>query len=268
MLCDAHVHLASNALVNELSQILSTYDEIGLSQAVVVGTCPEDWAKVVEIAAKDERFTPAIGLHPWKVNEAPDDWQEQFLDFLDQGVRVIGEIGLDQWVEGHDIERQQEAFSWQLSLATEHNLPTSIHCLKAHEPLLQVLRSETLPDRGFKLHAYNGPLNTMVPLLDLGAYFSFNAGQLKPNARRVRELIKRVPDDRILIETDAPDFLPQPELREFEYVTSTAAEDSRPPINHPANIRVGYRAIADLRGSSFEKLAQTVEANFKRYFTI
>ena len=265
-LYDTHVHLASEALENELSEIVACYDEIGLNKAVVVGTCPDDWAKVVELAAKDGRFIPAIGLHPWEVNEAPDDWREQLLKHLDQGVSAIGEIGLDQWIEGHDIDRQLAAFRWQLALASERNLPTSIHCLKAHEPLLRTLREIDLPKRGFKLHAYNGPVDTIQPLLELGAYFSFNAGQLKPKARRVRELIKRVPDDRLLVETDAPDFLPPPELRDFEYVISAAAEDSRPPMNHPANIRAGYRAIAELREQPDSEFAKKIALNFERYF--
>lgn len=258
MIFDAHVHLASDTLSHELSTIISTYDDIGLSKAIVVGTCPEDWTKVVEFAASDARFIPAVGLHPWKVNEATDDWQEQLLTHLDQGVRVIGEIGLDQWVEGHDIERQKKAFRWQLNIAAARDLPTTIHCLKAHQPLLQILHKVKLPGRGFKLHAYNGPLATMQPLLELGAYFSFNAGQLKPNAKRVLELIKMVPDDRILIETDAPDFFPPPELREFRL-----DEDS---LCHPANIRAGYRAIADLRGDSVDDFTQKVALNFQRYF--
>lgn len=257
-LYDAHVHLASDALGNEFSKIISSYAEIGLRKAVIIGTSPNDWQKVLELAAEDERFIPGIGLHPWKVNQAPADWQKLFLSHLGQGVKVIGEIGLDQWIEGYDIERQLEAFRWQLGVATERNLPTSIHCLKAHEPMLQTLRTAILPKRGFKLHAYNGPLNMMQPLLDLGAYFSFNAGQLKPNAKRVRELIKLVPDDRILIETDAPDFLPPPELREFEL--------NDLELCHPGNIRAGYKAIAGLRGSSMEQLAKKVGENFQRYF--
>lgn len=272
-LYDAHIHLADPSLKSELEAIRSTYCAIGLYGAVVVGSSTDDWTEVVKLAETNEDWRPAIGLHPWRVNEAPGDWQEQFLSFIDQGVQIIGEIGLDQWVEGHDILCQQEAFCWQLKIAAERNLPTSIHCLKAHEPLLQTLREVDLPDRGFKLHAYNGPVDTMKLLLELGAYFSFNAGQLKPNAKRVRDLIRLVPDDRILIETDAPDFLPPAELREFQLnVAATAYDklmrgtDSRPPQNHPGNIRAGYQAVAEVRGQSFEALRKNAALNFERYF--
>jgi TatD DNase family protein len=257
-LFDAHVHLADERLTSSLPEILASYEDIQLGKAVLVGTSPADWPEVFTIATHDERFIPAVGLHPWKVNAAPDDWQDQLLHYLEKGVTVIGEIGLDQWIEGHDIERQREAFAWQLSRAAERNLPTSIHCLKAHEPLLHILRSTQLPERGFKLHAYNGPVDTIQPLLDLGAYFSVNAGQLKPNAKKIYELIQLVPDDRLLLETDAPNFPPLPEHREF------ALDD--PDLCHPGNIRAAYRALAELRDCAIADLAKSVASNFDRYF--
>lgn len=258
-LYDAHVHLADPSLIDTIENVRSVYDSIKLAKAIVVGTCPRDWPKVVDLAAQDERFIPAIGLHPWQVNDAPSDWQDQLLSFLTEGIKVIGEIGLDQWIEGHDIEAQTAAFEWQFAIAAKHNLPTSIHCLKAHEPLLPSLSHNEIPQRGFKLHAYNGPVDTIKPLLDMGAYFSFNAGQLKPNAKRVYELIKCVPDDRLMIETDAPNFQPPSELREFEL--------DDPELCHPGNLRVAYRAIAKERGLSTEDLTEQVAENFRRYFS-
>ncbi|MFU8848013.1 MAG: TatD family hydrolase [Opitutales bacterium] len=257
-LFDAHVHLADAGLKDALPDILSTYETIGLAHAIVVGSAPQDWPNVFELSRRDDRLIPAVGLHPWEVNGAPADWKAQFLAYLDRGVAVIGEIGLDQWIEGHEIERQLDAFTWQLSHAAARDLPTSIHCLKAHEPLLQTLRQVCLPKRGFKLHAYNGPVETMSPLLDLGAYFSFNAGQLKPNAKRIHELIQLVPDNRLLVETDAPNFQPPAKHREF------ALAD--PELCHPGNLRAGYQAVAEVRGTSTEELCEIVAENFRRYF--
>jgi len=257
-LYDAHVHLAAALLTSAKAAISQSYDDIQLKKAIVIGTSPADWPKVVEFATNDERFIPAVGLHPWKVNDAPANWQDQLLKCLDQGVGVMGEIGLDQWIDDFDIERQIDAFEWQISLAVERNLPTSIHCLKAHDPLVKTLRSIERPGRGFKLHAYNGPVDTIKPLLDLGAYFSFNGGQLKPNAKNVREIIQTVPGDRILMETDAPNFVPPLELREF-----TLGDES---LCHPANLRAGYRAVAKLRGESLDDFTHKVALNFQRYF--
>lgn len=260
-LFDSHVHLADPRLERYLERIASDYDSIGLSRAVVVGTSPDDWERVVQLCESDSRYLPAIGLHPWKVNTAPEDWREGFLRYVESGVAIIGEIGLDQWIEGHDIEQQVDAFRFQFSIAAERNLPTSIHCLKAHEPLLQTLCSCEIPGRGFKLHAYNGPADTIPKLLELGAYFSFNAGQLRPNAKRIREIITSIPIDRLLIETDAPDFLPS------EQYKPEKLEGNETPHNHPENITLGYEATALLVAESQSQFAQKVAENFRRYFT-
>ena len=201
MLYDAHNHMADSALLAHWSEIEPTLSDIDLKYAVVNSTSPADWPAVLDLANSEPRMIPAIGLHPWKVNEAPADWQAQFLIALDHGAQVIGEIGLDKWIEGHDLERQQEAFRWQLAQATARNLPVSIHCLKATGPLMDTLRSEPLPKRGIHLHAYNGPVELIPELVKLGAYFSFNAGQLKAGKTHAPERIRAVPDDRLLIQT-------------------------------------------------------------------
>ena len=259
-LYDSHLHLADPRLGPYLAQIAPDYHAIGLSHAVVVGTSPEDWSRVVQICQSDPRYLPAIGLHPWQVHEAPADWKDRFRQHIDSGVEIIGEVGLDQWVEGYDIEKQIEAFRFQFEVAAQCNLPTSIHCLKAHEPLLRLLKEISIPERGFKLHAYNGPCDTITKFLNYGAYFSFNAGQLKPNATRVREIITSVPKDRLLIETDAPDFSPIDEFRAFDLLDETAK------LNHPANLAASYEAVASLRNQRLGDLERDVHENFERYF--
>lgn len=233
-----------------------------MKRAVINSTCPTDWPSVLQLASADPRMIAAIGLHPWQVNGAAADWQVRFLHALDSGVRAIGEIGLDQWIEDCDIERQQTAFRWQLAQATARNLPASIHCLKAIGPLMETLRAVRLPSRGIHLHAYNGPVELIPELVELGAFFSFNGGQLKPKAKTIREAIRAVPYERLLIETDAPDMPPPAELREFEL--SPGADGLA--RTHPANIRSTYAAIAALRGITTEALAKQVEMNFLKYF--
>jgi len=126
-LYDSHIHLADPRLEPYLRKIASDYEEIGLSGAVVVGTSPEDWDRVVGVCNSDPRYLPAIGLHPWQVNHAPEGWKDQFRKHIESGVRIIGEIGLDQWIEDYDIEKQIDAFHFQFEIAAERNLPTSVH---------------------------------------------------------------------------------------------------------------------------------------------
>jgi TatD DNase family protein len=258
MLYDAHCHLADERLSLYTESIESTLTEIDCRYSVVNGTSPADWPAVLEYAQTHPRALAAIGLHPWQVNDVPSDWQTLFLDTLDAGVHRIGEIGLDQWVDGHDIDAQQSAFRWQLAEATQRNLPVSIHCLKAIGPLMETLCATELPQRGIHLHALNVALEAAHELIELGAYFSFNAGQLKPNAKHILPLIRAVSDERILIETDAPDFLPTAAYRAYTLPD--------PSLNHPGNLLAAYQAIAEVRSVSLQSLANQVEKNFQRYF--
>lgn len=257
-LYDAHVHLADASLTPYQDEIWAHYTDIGLGKAVCVGTTPEDWPAVLDLAHAKPNVIPALGLHPWKVNSAPGDWQQQLLSALDQGAQAIGEIGLDKWIEGHDIEQQQDAFRFQLTLAQARNLPCSIHCLRAIGPLMDTLRTLELPERGLHIHAYNGPVELIPELVEMGTYFSFNAGQQKPAKAQVPQRIRSVPDERLLIETDAPDFLPSGQFREFSLPDSA--------LCHPANLRRSYEAIAQIRDVSAESLAGQVAQNFNRYF--
>ncbi len=262
MLYDAHNHLADPALVSHQAEIATTLSEINLKYAVVNGTSPADWPAVLKLAQSEPRIIPIIGLHPWEVNKALADWQAQFIDALDHGARGIGEIGLDQWIKDYDLDRQQAAFRWQLAQATERNLPVSIHCLKAIGPLMETLRSDPLPKRGFHLHAYNGPVELISELVELGAYFSFNLGQLKTGKTKTPERICAVPAERLLIETDAPNMLPSAELRSFEL----PASDNTQALTHPATLIDGYATIATVRATPLEFLRKQVATNFETYF--
>lgn len=260
-LYDAHVHLADPVLDRDRDQIEADYETIGFKQAVVAGTCPDDWPRVFSLCNNDSRLIAAIGLHPWQVNQAPSNWQQQFLQALDQGAQAISEIGLDKWIEDYDIERQQSAFCWQMAQAAKRNLPCSIHCLKAIGPLLESLRGIPLPARGIHIHAYNGPVELIPELIELGAYFSFNAGQLKAGNTKVATRIRAVPLERLLIETDAPDMLPPAELCTYEL-----ADQAGHARTHPATLIDGYTAIAKIRALPLEALAKQVAINFETYF--
>lgn len=257
-LYDAHCHLADKRLSGYTENIEASLNDINCRYSVVNGTSPADWSAVLHYSRMQERTLPAIGLHPWQVNNTTKGWQSAFLQALDSGVGIVGEIGLDLWIDGHVIDAQQSAFTWQLSEATKRNLPVSIHCLKAIGPLMETLRSAELPERGIHLHALNVPIRAARELIEMGAYFSFNAGQLKPKAKQVTDLITAIPEERILIETDAPDFLPIDTHRVFELPNTH--------LNHPANLEAGYRAIAKIRQLSFEALCKQVEKNFLQYF--
>lgn len=242
--------------------ILGEWERQGLVRAVVNGTREEDWARVRALAERWPRLIPAYGLHPWQVGTRSRDWQATWLKLLEDKRAVVGEIGLDRWIEGYDLPQQEEVFLWQWRVAAERNLPVSLHCLQAWGRLLELLRREPGPRCGFLLHSYGGPREMIPSFAKLGAYFSISGYFAHARKERQREAFRHVPPERLLIETDAPDMLPPEECIEFPL----ADEASGKAINHPANLGAIYRFVAGWFDVPVEALAERVAENFQRLF--
>ena len=211
------------------------------------------------LAQSDARVLPSFGLHPWKAQQVNEAWREQLLDLWGRFPNAgVGEIGLDRWIEGYDIDAQLEAFSWQFAFASEENRPASIHCLKAWGLLYDLLRESKRPERGFLLHAYGGPKEMVKPLAELGAYFSFSGYFAWARKGKQREAFREVPLERLLIETDAPDMRGPAEVVEVELEGDE--------LNHPLNLPGIYRYAAKMFDQDLEPFAAQVEANWRRFF--
>lgn len=261
-LFDAHNHLQDPRLAAHLAQILEVLRKEGVVGMVVNGSCEGDWPQVLALAQQLPHVVASFGCHPWYVKERSTNWQENLMRHLDAIPSAIGEIGLDNWIKGHDLVQQQEVFVWQLRLAAERSVPVSIHCLQAWGRLLEQLRAGPRPRCGFVLHSFGGPKEMIGPLTELGAYFSLPGYFAHDRKGRQREAFKQVPRDRLLIETDAPDQL-LPEAR-VEFPLSESTSDK--PINHPGNLGAVYRFAAELLEINLEQLAVQVEENFQRLF--
>jgi TatD DNase family protein len=277
LLFDAHCHYQDEWLAPHRAKMFADLASVGVRRAVVNGTCEADWPVVAALAKENPVVLPSYGLHPWDAGNRSPDWQKNLLAALDADpCAALGEFGLDRWILDRarpddprltglrraPLAEQLEVFEWQLELAAARNLPASIHCLDAFGPLLDALRAAKIPSRGFLLHAYSGSAELAKNFADLGAYFSFNGAFLEERKQRLREVYAALPADRVLVETDAPAMrLPAP----LEKYSPFAATDGS-LANHPANIATTYAALAELRGTTLETLAERVEANFNRFF--
>ena len=259
---DAHNHLHDPRLARHLPAILAELARFGITRAVVNGTREDDWPAVAALARDQPWITPSFGLHPWHTATRSPHWLAHLCAQLDAHPgAAIGEIGLDRWIAGHDPEAQREVFTAQLALATERNLPVTIHCLRAWGPLWDILRTHPLPARGFLLHAYGGPAEMVHGFVKRGAYFSFNAYFLHDRKAAQRSVFQHLPADRLLVETDAPDLRPPDD----QNLHPLLAPDGT-PINHPANLALAYSALAKLRDSRAAELTGQIALNFARLF--
>ena len=258
---DAHLHLQDDRLTPHRETIVSSMDTHGITECIVNGTCPADWPEVTKLG-KHNRIRPAFGLHPWKVSEAPDDWFETLQTFLNsERGALIGEIGLDKWIRDSRFDQQIIAFEKQLKLAAALDLPPSIHCLKAWGPMLSSLEKlhHLLP--GFLLHSYSGPVEMVDNFVEMGAYFSISGYYVRPGKVAKLEPWKRIPLDRVLVETDAPDMLPPADLQ-----LEKLEDNEGKLLNHPTNIRSIYQWAADWFEVELETFAQQIEKNYHRLF--
>lgn len=276
-LYDAHNHLQDAWLTPHRAQVFADLGRIPLRQAVVNGTAENDWEDVATLAREHAFIIPSYGLHPWNVGNAPPQWHDTLIARLDASPHAaVGEIGLDRWIlerarpddsrlaglRRASLDEQLDAFRWQLALAATRNLPVTIHCIDAWGALMDVLRTEALPARGFLLHAYGGSAELARQFAALGAYFSFSGYFLGERQAAKRTVFASIPADRLLIETDAP-AMPLPESHRRWNLPGLADGN---PINHPANIEAVYAGLAAVRQIPLEALAVQIEENFHRLF--
>jgi TatD DNase family protein len=261
-LYDTHNHLQDGRLDPWRESVMRSLPDIGLKAAVVNGSAEDDWEAAASLANQYPWVRPSFGLHPWHVRERSATWLETLKDWLQHfPVAAVGEIGLDRWIENPDIEAQVSVFKSQMELAAELERPATIHCLRAWGLLDEVMRDIPITPRGFLLHSFGGPAE-MIPLfVKRGAYFSLSPYFIHPRKAAQLAVFRHVPLDRLLAETDAPDMWPP--------------DDSNPnplknaegnALNHPANIRLSYQILADLRGMSLADLAAQLERNYLTLF--
>lgn len=261
-LFDAHNHLQDERLGPDKRALIEASRKEGVAAMVVNGCCEADWPAVLELAQTYPEVIPSFGYHPWYVRERTAEWKENIEGFLGKTPSAVGEIGLDRWVKNADPVAQEDAFTWQLRIAAERDLPVSIHCLQAWGRLSELLNNNPRPSCGFVLHSFGGPVEMIAGLAKLGAYFSLPGYYAHERKARQRETFKQVPLDRLLIETDAPDqSLPQERVR---YPLPAGANGL--PLNHPANLRAVYEFAAELLGMPVPEMAGIIEENFLRLF--
>jgi TatD DNase family protein len=256
---DAHNHLQDSRLDPYRDSIISSLRMLNVMGTVVNGTTEADWSQVQDLAAGDPSIIPSFGIHPWFAATRTTGWARSLERIVASTRSAIGETGLDRYIANYDIEDQKIVFEHHLRLAVELNRPITIHCLYATDDLLEVFERVPVPACGFLIHAYSCGSKWIEHFTQLGAYFSFSGYFLNQGKEERLEAFRTIPDERLLVETDAPSMLLPPEKERFSLGTKER-------LNHPGNLMVTYQALAALRGISEDELRQQVENNFLRLF--
>jgi len=251
-LFDCHNHIQDERLLSTLPEVMKRARAAGVERMAVKGCCESDWPKVLDIVNRYSDTYFAFGLHPWFIGGRSSQWEQELVNLLTSYPQAsVGEIGIDHAVNPRNDEEQERVFLAQLGIAADLHRPATIHCRKAWGRLIELLdQCGDLPPR-MLIHCFGGSAETAAQLVKRGAYISFSGSITRPNNRKAGEAICAIPEDRILIETDAPDILPA---------------NAEGELNEPANLRLVLAKAAELRGVSEEDLAALTFRNAERFF--
>ncbi len=229
-LFDSHNHLQSGRFGKPVAELVREMKAAGVSGCVVNATRESDWEAVAGLARRFPGYVfPAYGIHPWYADTTESGWEDRLRKRLaEEPLATVGEVGVDGWVDGPGMHVQMPIFVKQAEIAADMGRVMTVHCLKAWEELFWAMdTAEAWPGK-FLMHSFGGSIEVAERLMKKGAWFSFSGYFLSEWKRKVLEVFRQLPKDRILLETDAPDMMPPDAFVEFPLEGK---------VNHPANLR-------------------------------
>lgn len=252
-LVDTHAHLNDEKFSEDLAETLERAKAAGVSRILNLGDTMDSSQRVVRLAGEYEELFAAVGIHPEEAYEMTSSDDDRIAAWAKEpGVVAIGEIGLDYyWEKDPDQRRlQQRIFIRQLDLARQLSLPVCVHDREAHGDTLAILKKEGKGLRGV-LHCFSGSLEFAREALKLDWLIGVDGPLTFKNAAKLPEIVKQLPLESILIETDSPYMAPVP---------------MRGKRNEPAYVRYVAEKLAQLRGEPFEKIASVTTKNAERLY--
>lgn len=258
MLIDTHVHLDDPRYDEDREAVFLRAEESGVTTFITIGCDLSTSSAAVKLATKRDNVYATVGVHPHEVKHIEPKWFSE-LTRLAQHQKVVayGEIGLDYHYDNSPRETQRLQFREQISLAHSLKLPLVIHTREAQQDTLTILREEKADELGGVIHCFSEDAELAQGALDLGFHLSFSGIITFRNAGPLRDIIRTVPDDRLLIETDAPYLTPVP---------------FRGKRNESAYVKYVAQQIAEIKhGTSadgLEKIAHLTTDNARKLFKI
>ncbi|MFM2302058.1 MAG: hypothetical protein RLZZ84_1794 [Pseudomonadota bacterium] len=253
MLIDSHCHLEYKGLVEDQAGVLARARAAGVGGFLSISTRQREWDQVIATAEREADVWASVGIHPHEADDHADLGEAALLAAAAHPrVIAIGETGLDYYYDHSDRAMQQALFRRHIAVSRETGLPLIIHTREAEDDTATILREE-LARGAFPalIHCFTASAAFGLAMLDLGLTISLSGIVTFKNAKDLQDIAAKLPEDRILIETDAPFLAPVPH---------------RGRVCEPAFVADTARFVAQLRGVSPEELAATTTRNFWALF--
>lgn len=259
MFVDSHAHIDGEEFDADREEVVARARAAGVRAILNVGTGDPhagNFERAVAVAETYDGVYAAVGVHPHDARLFDDEAETRLRNLIERSRRVIalGEIGLDYHYENSPRDVQRAVFARQLRLALELDLPVIIHSREADEETIEILRAEAQNGelRGI-MHCFGGSVEMAESVLELGFMISFAGNLTFKKAENLREAARRVPLDRLLVETDCPYLAPVP---------------FRGRRNEPAYVTETARFLGELRGLDASEAGRITAANFARFFRL
>lgn len=253
VLIDTHAHLDFPQFQGDLKLVLERARQAGVAAVLNAGTDERSSRRSVELSRKYPWVSASVGIHPHGAAKVQDNWLERLEELagLDT-VLAIGETGLDFYRNLSPKDNQEDIFREHLRLSCRVDKPVIIHSREAHRQTMNILREENLPSKVGVMHCFSGDRHWAEAFLELGFYISIAGPVTYPRSHDLRDLLKFIPADRLLLETDSP------------YLSPQAHRSER---NEPAFIRLTYDRVAMVLDQDLGELAKQVYLNAIRLFS-
>lgn len=254
MLIDSHCHLNYKGLVEDQRAVLGRARSAGVGAFLNISTRQREWAEVIAVADREPDVWASVGIHPHEADQHADLGTDALLQAARHPrVVAIGETGLDYYYDHSDRQVQQALFRVHIAVARETGLPLVIHTRDAEDDTARIV-TEEMGKGAFPalIHCFTASADFGRAMLDLGLTISLSGIVTFKNAKDLQAFAGEVPEDRLLVETDAPFLAPVPH---------------RGKPCEPAFVADTARFVAQLRGVSPDQLALTTSTNFQKLFS-
>jgi TatD DNase family protein len=253
MLVDSHCHIPMLGKEMDVNAVIASAKALGVEHMLCVSVDLDTYPEILSLAEQHERIYASVGVHP-NTTMQEEVTQETLVELAsNEHVIAIGETGLDYFRSEGDLEWQRDRFRTHIKAAKSVNKPLIIHTRNVGDDITRILKEEGADKVGGVMHCFVEGWDTAQKAMEMNFYISFSGIVTFKNAKEVQEVAKQVPLERMLVETDSPYLTPVP---------------YRGKPNQPGYTRYVAEFIAELKGISFEQVAEQTTANFFNLFNV